>query len=71
MHINAEGQFYYDSFGLRNDENFEIEENDKTYNVIFNFRHVNMESKIYAVVAVEKFMNGNRHQTVVPVIIEQ
>lgn len=71
MHINAEGQFYYDSFGLRNDENFEIEENDKTYNVVFNFRHVDMEPKIYAVVAVEKFMNGNRHQTVVPVIIEQ
>lgn len=71
MHINAEDQFYYDSFGLRNDENFEIEENDKTYNVVFNFRHVDMESKIYAVVAVEKFMNGNRHQTVVPVIIEQ
>ena len=71
MHINEEGQFYYDSFGLRNDENFEIEENDKTYNVVFNFRHVDMEPKIYAVVAVEKFMNGNRHQTVVPVIIEQ
>lgn len=71
MHINAEDEFYYDSFGLRSDESFMIEESSKVYDVIFNFRHVDMESEIYAVVAVEKFMNGVRHQTIVPIVVEQ
>lgn len=71
LHIHKSGnnEYSFESYGLEPDETFNIDETLDSFTIRFNFSHVPRDNILYSVIAVEKFVDGNRFQTIVPVVI--
>lgn len=70
IHKDTDGKYFFESYGLEHDESFEIDEDSNTFKIQFNFSRAPKDAELYSVIAVEKFMDGNRFQTIIPVILD-
>lgn len=69
IHKSGDNEYSFESYGLEPDETFNIDETLDSFTIRFNFSHVPRDNILYSVIAVEKFVDGNRFQTIVPVVI--